>query len=70
MLGPLLFLIYVNSLQAVCQNTLLFADDAKIYCVIKNECDINELHKDIDRVSHWFDRWKMWVNIKSALFYR
>jgi len=44
-LGPLLFLIYVNDLPEICDSNgneskmYLYADDAKVYKKIKNETD-------------------------------
>ena len=44
-LGPILFLVYINDLpDLVLSNLYMFADDTKLYCAIKSEddctCDI------------------------------
>ena len=53
-LGPVLFILYINDLPgvvgSVCQ---LFADDCKLYRNIKSEADLRELQEDIDRLCQW-----------------
>ena len=55
-LGPLLFLVYVNNMpQAVKSNLFLYADDS---CLIYQHRDVNEiekqLNKDFENVCDWF----------------
>jgi hypothetical protein len=54
-LGPLLFLIYVNDMSAVVKNKLLlYADDSAILVSGKNKDQITSaLSKDLEFVSHW-----------------
>ena len=54
-LGPLLFLIYVNDMSAVVKNKLLlYADDSAIMVSGKNiSCIEKYLTEDLEMVSHW-----------------
>ena len=50
-LGPLLFLAYVNDIWRNMESTVrLFADDCIIYRKIINNADMEKLQKDLDRL--------------------
>ena len=62
-LGPLLFLLYVNDLPANLQSSVrLFADDALLYGIISNVDDCNRLQADLLEPDRWQDRWQMKFN--------
>ena len=47
-LGPLLFILYVNDITDGLQSTLeMFADDSKLYRIIQNPCDSEVLQQDL-----------------------
>ena len=53
-LGPLLFLAYVNDIWRNMESTLrLCADDCVIYRKIINNADMEILQKDPDRLGDW-----------------
>ena len=54
-LGPLLFLIYINDLSTVTQfcNLFLFADDAKLTKTIVHLSDHSHLQQDLDQLHTW-----------------
>ena len=63
-LGPLLFLIYINDLpDNLSTNAKLFADDASLFSVVHDiatsSCDLNY---DLNRVREWAFQWKMSFN--------
>ncbi|KAA3680755.1 uncharacterized protein DEA37_0006971 [Paragonimus westermani] len=58
-LGPLLFLIYINDLpDLISSNALLYADDLKIW----NACDPSALQIDLDRIKCWSEDWSLPLN--------
>ena len=53
-LGPFLFLVYINYLPLVVSSTIgHFADDAYIYRVIKSKEDTIALQRDLDALVKW-----------------
>lgn len=66
-LGPILFLIFINDLPKVVKCLIkLFADDAKLYQVIRSEQDQEMLQNDIENASNWASLWKMFFNNKKC----
>jgi ribonuclease P/MRP protein subunit RPP40 len=53
-LGPTLFLVYINDLTSVVDCPMsIFTDDTKIYQVIKTEDDKQRLQANIDAMRRW-----------------
>ena len=55
-LGPLLFLVYINDLPSVinCDSSIgLFADDSKCFKTILDSQDCTNLQNDLDAISEW-----------------
>ena len=62
-LGPVMFLIYVNEIPGIITSTAkLFADDTKIYRQINNIDDSIALQIDLTTLDLWADRWQMKFN--------
>ena len=63
-LGPLLFLVYINDLaDGLSSNTALFADDTSLFSVVHNvNTTPNELNDDLVKISGWAYQWKMSFN--------
>ena len=59
-LGPLLFLAYINDMpEKVISTISLFADDGYIYRTIRHQQDAIELQKDLDALVEWEKTWSM-----------
>ena len=57
-LGPTLFVIYVNDMPEVVQsNLLLYADDSKLFRGIRDDTDTEALQQDLDALQRWSDKW-------------
>ena len=66
-LGPILFIIYVNDLpEVVTSNLWMFADDSKIYRTITSDEDINRLQEDLHNISIWCSKWLMTLNLDKC----
>ena len=63
-LGPLLFLIYVNDLpQSILTSyPFLFADDTKLLSAIKGHSDSLALQEDLAFVEDWCSKWSLSLN--------
>ena len=63
-LGPLLFLIYINDLEKnIKSNVNLFADDTMLFSVANNPAiSANELNHDLKVISQWAYQWKVKFN--------
>ena len=62
-LGPLLFLIYINDLDDnITCNVLKFADDTKVFRKVNTGGDKQHLQNDLDKLVKWSDKWQMLLN--------
>ena len=62
-LGPLLFVLYINDLpDTVRSNILLFADDTKIFRRVSTIEDAEALQNDIDALNRWSEMWLLKFN--------
>ena len=62
-LGPLLFLIYINDIDdLVSSNLLKFADDTKVFRIVSTPNDIDKLQYDLMNLCKWSDDWMMLFN--------
>ena len=62
-LGPLLFILYINDLPSAVSCTLkIFADDVAMYCSVESVTDCNTFQHDLDLVAAWCSKWQMRLN--------
>ena len=63
-LGPLLFLIYINDLEKnIKSNINFFADDTMLFSVVRDPAvSATELDHDLDLICRWAHKWKMEFN--------
>ena len=66
-LGPLLFLVYINDINSDIKSTLrLFADDSLLYRQVTSREDQCIIQQDIDQLSKWANLWQMSFNVKKC----
>ena len=62
-LGPLLFILYINYLPNKIESFLrLYANDVILYREIQIEQDVIRLQKDLDTITRWAETWLMKLN--------
>ena len=66
-LGPLLFLVYVNNLpRSITSHVFLFADDTKLIQSISTLADHAQLQTDLDNLAKWCDAWQLNFNANKC----
>ena len=63
-LGPLLFLVYINDLEnGIKSNVKFFADDTMLYSIVKDPLSsAADLDHDLEKINQWANQWKMAFN--------
>ena len=66
-LGPLLFLVYINDLSKNLSSTAkLFADDTSVFSIVHISLSSLQLNDDLIKISNWAYQWKMSFNPKDT----
>jgi ribonucleases P/MRP protein subunit RPP40 len=68
-LGPLLFLLFINDLDLAAQEIEViakFADDTKVGQTMVTEEDKAKLQSALDKLCGWTDTWGMQFNVKKC----
>lgn len=62
-LGPTLFILFINDLPPSVQSEMkLFADDTKLYRTIRTSQDSEQLQADLDTATKWSKEWQLPFN--------
>ncbi len=74
LLGPVLFVIYINDIDLALNNFIAkFGDDTKIGNSVISDCDRQSLQEDLRKISAWSDRWeigKCHSTLTNAIFFK
>ena len=67
-LGPLLFLIFINDILANLEcNVKIFADDTSLFSLVRDPNESSaKLGRDLGRVARWVHQWKMSFNLDPS----
>jgi hypothetical protein len=66
-LGPLLFVIYINDLDCnIVSKLCKFADDTKLGRSVKNVVEVDKLREDLNRIYQWSVDWQMLFNVDKC----
>lgn len=68
-LGPILFIIYINDIDNVCCGDTalqLFADDTKLYSRVTLDNTSISLQNSLDRLSQWALEWQLTINVSKC----
>ena len=67
-LGPLLFLIFINDLDnGIVSKICKFADDTKLGGAVSNNEEISVLRNDLAKLCEWADTWQMKFNVDKCV---
>ena len=62
-LGPLLFMIFVNTIEeGIDSKVLKFADDVKVLRTVESGQDQDAFQSDLDKMFKWSEDWQMKFN--------
>ena len=66
-LGPLLFVIYINDMPDQIQTPMkMFADDSKLFGPARTAQDRVQLQDDLHKVGEWSQRWQLPFNLEKC----
>ena len=67
-LGPLLFIIYINDLPLVSNmfDMLMYADDTTLYCNTNQLFSDDAINRELHKISNWLSSNKLSLNVKKT----
>nr|VZI09106.1 unnamed protein product [Spirometra erinaceieuropaei] len=70
-LGPILFLVYVDdAARDLDCEVAMFADDMKIWSVLRGPADKDRLEMNLNRLEEWSNRWLLRFNVAKCSILR
>ena len=70
MLGPLLFVIFINDIdEGIISKIWKFADDSKICNKVCNEADTEIISGDLKKLFQWSEDWQMLFNVDKCIVF-
>ena len=70
-LGPLMFLLYINDIDQNISSTIrLFADDCIMYRTVTTREEASILQCDLNKIYNWCTMWQMQLNIDKCAILR
>ena len=69
-LGPLLFLIYINDLPSASDmfNILMYADDTTLFCNFDNNCNEDVINAEFNSVYSWLCSNRLSYNVEKTKY--
>ena len=70
-LGPLLFVLYINYLSTSSNNCkmIMYVDDTTLYCIIENREECKDIiNKELSIIHQWLTSNKLSLNINNTKF--
>ena len=66
-LGPILFVVYINDLpQEITYFLYMYADDTKLFRESSTDVDRAELQKDLEMLNEWTEKWQLRFNVEKC----
>ena len=66
-LGPVLFLVYINDLEVGLVSELSkFADDSKLLKSVSSDEDLDIVREDLHKLESWAEKWQMEFNVDKC----
>jgi len=72
MLGPVVFLLYINGFVDIfgsCLNVKLFADDVIMYAIVNDVNDSVLLQEGLDALNAWPDLWQLPLSLQKMHYF-
>ena len=69
MLGPILFIFYINDINEVVEppsTSKLYADDVKAFCPASNDTDLKAFNETLRNITVWATTWQLPISTEKS----